>query len=123
MTDSPITRMFTWWNTAFTARAFTPEGFAGHFTDDAQFIVDGGVRGTGPAGIAAHFGRIRDKCEAVELVMPPIATLSDEAQGFVNYRCTFTADGQSGSEVCMAHARYRDGKIARFEVIGRVDPA
>lgn len=123
MTDSPITRMFAWWNEAFRTHALTAEGFAGHYTDDAQFIVDGGVRGTGPEEIRAHFARIRERCEAVELVNPPIATLSDDAQGFVQYRCTFTAQGKAGSEVCMAHATYRDGKIARFEVIGRPEAA
>lgn len=125
MTDtlSPITRMFDWWNGAFREHAFTPEAFAAHYTDDAQFIVDGGVRGTGPEAICAHFARIRERCDAVELVTPVIATLADETQGFVQYRCTFTAEGKSGSEVCMAHARFRDGKIARFEVIGRPEAA
>ncbi|MGF7151864.1 hypothetical protein FHS96_005532 [Sphingomonas zeicaulis] len=111
--------MFDWWNRAFRKDGFTPEAFAQHFTDDADFIVDGGVRGTGPDGICTHFVRIRAKCEAVELVTPVIATLSDHEQGFVHYRCDFAADGTAGSEVCMAHARFRDGRIARFEVIGR----
>lgn len=123
MTDSqsPITRMFDWWNEAYQAHAFTPEAFADHFTQDADFIVDGGVRGTGPEGISAHFARIRANTDAVELVTPPLATLSDEEQGFVQYRCTFTSGEKAGSEVCMAHARFRDGKIARFEVMGRVE--
>ncbi len=123
MTDNPITRMFDWWNAAFQNEGFTPEGFAGHFTDDADFIVDGGVRGTGPDGIAAHFARIRANCDDVALVTPVIATLSGKDQGFVQYRCTFKADKKSGSEVCMARADYRDGKIARFEVIGRPENA
>lgn len=118
-TQSPITRMFDWWNEAFRCHAFTPEAFADHFTQDAQFIVDGGVRGTGPKEICAHFARIRANTDAVELVTPPLATLSDEVQGFVQYRCTFTSGAKAGSEVCMAHAQFRDGMIARFEVIGR----
>lgn len=120
---NPITRMFDWWNGAFRANAFTPEAFAQHFTGDADFIVDGGLRGTGPESICAHFARIRSTCETVELVTPVIATLSDDAQGFVQYRCTFTVDGKPGSEVCMAYARFRDGKIARFEVMGRPEAA
>ncbi|MEE4451032.1 nuclear transport factor 2 family protein [Novosphingobium resinovorum] len=123
MTDSPITRMFAWWNQAFVAHGFTTETFAEHFTDDADFIVDGGLRATGPEAIAAHFGRIRAKCDAVELVVPPVATLSDETQGFVQYRCTFSSEGKAGSEVCMAHAFYRNGKIARYEVISRAEQA
>ncbi|MBT0670733.1 nuclear transport factor 2 family protein [Novosphingobium profundi] len=123
MSQNPITRMFDWWNGAFEGEGFTPEGFAGHFTHDADFIVDGGVRGTGPEGISAHFERIRAKCDHVALVTPVIATLSDAEQGFVQYRCTFTAGEKSGSEVCMARADFREGKIARFEVIGRPENA
>ncbi|KQM18239.1 nuclear transport factor 2 family protein [Novosphingobium sp. Leaf2] len=123
MTDNPIIRMFTWWNAAFRADDFTAQGFAQHFTDTAPFIVDGGVRGTGPAQIATHFAGIRAACTAVELVVPPLASLCDDAQGFVHYRCTYTADGKSGSEVCMAHARFENGRIARFEVIGRIEAA
>ncbi|WP_179505055.1 MULTISPECIES: nuclear transport factor 2 family protein [unclassified Sphingomonas] len=117
-TQSPIARMFAWWNEAYHQDAFTPTGFAQHFTEDAPFLVDGGLRGTGPTEISAHFARIRQATDTVEL-QPPIALLSDETQGFVHYRCTFTADGLAGSEVCMAHARFRDGRIARFEVMGR----
>ncbi|WP_288485919.1 hypothetical protein [uncultured Novosphingobium sp.] len=120
-TPNPITRMFNWWNGAYHGDGFTPEAFAEHFTADAPFIVDGGVRGTGPAEICEHFARIAAQTDAVELVTPVIATLADEAQGFVQYRCTFSSGDKHGSEVCLAHAKLQDGKIARFEVIGRVE--
>ena len=120
-THNPITRMFEWWNEAYRAEGFTPIAFADHFTTDALFIVDGGVRGSGPAEICAHFARIAQQTDAVELVTPVIATLADEAQGFVHYRCTFSSGDKHGSEVCLAHAKLQDDKIARFEVMGRVE--
>ena len=119
MPDNVITRMFTWWNQAYLDHGFNPTGFAQFFTDDAPFVVDGGVRGTGPAEISAHFQRIRAGTEAVELVMPVQATLSDGETAFVRYQTTFRSADKVGAEECLAVAQLRNGKIAAFEVIGR----
>lgn len=115
-----ITRMFDWWNGAYRDDKFSPEGFAQFFTEDAPFIVDGGVRGTGPAEINAHFQRIRASTEAVELVTPVAATLASEELGFVRYRATFRNAEKAGVEECLAVARFSSGRIASFEVIGRM---
>jgi ketosteroid isomerase-like protein len=120
MRENVITRMFDWWNQAYRESAFSPDGFAQFFTDDAPFVVDGGVRGTGPVEINAHFQRIRANTDAVELTTPVKATLADDTMAFVRYAATFRSADTSGAEECMALARLRDGRIASFEVIGRV---
>ncbi|MDH7640030.1 nuclear transport factor 2 family protein [Sphingomonas oryzagri] len=120
MSENVVTRMFDWWNQAYRDSAFSPEGFAQFFTDDAPFVVDGGVRGTGPVEIDAHFQRIRANTEAVELTTPVKATLADETTAFVRYAATFRSADKEGAEECMALARLRDGRIASFEVIGRL---
>lgn len=120
MTDNVITRFFAWWNQAYIDSAFTPAGFAQFFTDDAPFVVDGGLRGAGPEGICAHFQRIRANTEAVALVTPVQATLANETVGFVRYAATFRSADKEGAEECMALARLDGGRIASFEVIGRL---
>ncbi len=120
MSENVVTRMFDWWNQAYRDSAFSPEGFAQFFTEDAPFVVDGGVRGTGPVEIDAHFQRIRANTEAVELTTPVKATLADEATAFVRYAATFRSVDKEGAEECMALALLRDGRIASFEVIGHL---
>ena len=116
MTDNPITRLFRWWNQAYADHAFTPEGFAEHFTADAPFIVDGGVRGVGPVEIDAHFQRIRAMSNEAELSVPPKAMLADDALGFVRYETKVRVGDQRGVEQCVALARFEGDKIASIEV-------
>ncbi len=118
MSDNPVTRMFLWWNKAYADHAFSPEGFARYFTEDAPFIVDGGMRGTGPAEINAHFQRIRANTDRVEL--HAVATLADEETCFIRYRTEFRAGDESGTEECVAFARLRDGRIAMIDIFQRV---
>ncbi len=117
--ENVVIRMFQWWNGAYRD-GFTPEGFARFFTEDAPFVVDGGVRGIGPNEINAHFERIRANTKAVALVVPVDATLAGPDLAFVRYRATFAAEGREGAEECMGMARLQGGRIASFEVIGRV---
>lgn len=119
--ENPITRMFAWWNQAYLDSAFSPEGFAQFFTEDAPFVVDGGLRGTGPEGINAHFQRIRANTEAVALVTPVQATLANDNLAFVRYAATARTRGKDGimGEECLAVAHLRGGRIASFEVISR----
>ena len=119
MTDTPITRFFSWWNQAYREHDFTPAGFARFFTADAPFIVDGAVRGTGPEAICAHFQRIRAKTDAVTLETPVRATLADDRLAFARYATTFEGAEGAGTEECLAVATISDGRLASFEVISR----
>ena len=119
--ENAITRMFAWWNKAYEDNAFTETGFAEFFTEDAPFVVNGNVRGTGPRQIAEHFQRIREKTDDVKLVTPVLATVADDTHGFVHYRSTFAAGDATGEEECLAVAELRDGKISSFKVIAYDD--
>jgi len=117
--DNPIIRMFAWWNQAYRDSAFTTEGFARFFTEDAPFIVNGASRGVGPAAICAHFQAIRMATERVELVLPAREALASPNLAFVHYQVRARSGGQDGGEDCLAVAHLREGRMSSFEVIGR----
>jgi ketosteroid isomerase-like protein len=116
---NPIVRMFAWWNEAYRDHAFTPEGFARFFTKDAPFMVNGGLRGAGPAEICAHFQAIRAATDRVELVLSVRESLASPSLAFVHYQVKAESAGKAEGEDCLAVAHLRDGLIASFEVIGR----
>jgi hypothetical protein len=117
--DNVVVRMFEWWNRAYRDGCFTPSGFRRFFTEQAPFVVDGGVRGVGPDEISGHFERVLAATETVELVLPVEATLAAADLAFVRYRATAKVGGRDQAEECMAMARLRDNRITSFEVISR----
>lgn len=121
--DDALTRMFTWWNKAYEdPQGFTAEAFARHFTDDAVMRINGSVRGTGPAELAAHFRRIQDKTDKVRIELPFLQAFSspDGSKIFTYHHVSAASGGKLSQEMVMGYAELRDGKIARIEFLGVV---
>jgi ketosteroid isomerase-like protein len=125
-TDAPanaIVQMFTWWNGAFRAAdGFTPEAFARFYTDDGALIVNGNLRGRGPAALAAHYKRLQEAFDIIQMELPVIDEFNCGNRAFVHCVTVATKGGSTHREEAMATATLQNGRIAVLQVLGRPLP-
>lgn len=110
-----VERMFTWWNEAFPAGALTDDGFALHFLPEAEFLVNGDLRGRGPAELSAGFMKARKMVRAVTLDMPLPGSFECDDRAFVHYHLTVTPiDGAPEVQDAKGLVVTSRGKIAHW---------
>jgi hypothetical protein len=118
MTENHITAFFNWWNGAMREPALlTEEGFAQFFTADGRLIVNGNLRATGPAAMAAHYRAIAERCDEVGMVLPVEEAFAAEGRAFVHCRTHVVVNGETAAEEAMAFAVVEDDRIALFRVV------
>ncbi|MBY8826335.1 nuclear transport factor 2 family protein [Sphingomonas colocasiae] len=114
--EALIAAMLAWWNRAFANGAMTPGGFAEFFTQDAAFIVNGEVRGRGPAALAAFFGGQRHVVEAAVMQLPLIKGFSAGDHVFFDYDMHIGPPATPEIRNAKGYARIEDGRIAHYTV-------
>ena len=119
MSDDPVSRMFEWWNAAFAGTGFSAEGFAPHFADDAELIVNGQRRALGRAEIARHFEAVRAAAQSATVKLPLLRCLRQGDAMFVHYRVDAIVNGGAEAEEAMAYVALADGRIALMDVLSR----
>lgn len=120
-----LTRMFQWWNQAFTAAdGFTEEAFGQYWTEDAELAVNGRVSARGLPALAAHFRSIQARVPEVEIMLPLTIAEQHGDRIFTSHYVRVVADGKQLWEQVMGFAVVRDGRLARVEFTGAdIDPA
>jgi hypothetical protein len=123
--EDPLSAMFSWWNGAMkTPGAFTEEGFAVYFTDDAPLIIDGVEVMRGPAGWAERFQMIQQMTEAVEIVLPFRYSFQQDDRIYTYHIIRSRAQGKVSCMVAAGHADLVDGKIGSVTLVrAEIDPA
>lgn len=117
--DNAIVRMFQWWNDAFgDAGGFSPAAFRAHYTEDAELVVNGNLRGRGPTELAQHYRTLQGRFEVIRMVLPVTDSFACGDRAFVHCVTEATKDGVVTREVAMAAATLRDGLISSLNVIG-----
>jgi len=115
-----IVSMFEWWNRAFSDPAgFTPEAFGRHYTDAAELVVNGQLRGKGLDALAAHYRRLQHEFDSIQMELPVIDSFCCGDRAFVQCVTRAVRAGQVVREGAMAVATVSSGKMSRLEVSGR----
>lgn len=116
--ENPIIRFFTWWNGAMAdPDQLQAEGFAKHFTDSCELIVNGNVRATDHAALAVHYRAIADRLDVVQMVLPVEHEFSTDANAFVHCRTRAVLGDKESAEEAMAYAIVEGGRIRRLRVV------
>ena len=117
---NPIVRMFEWWNSAFADPAgFTPEAFGRHYTDDAELVVNGQLRGKGLEALARHYQGLQAKFDSIQMELPVIDHFAAGDRAFVQCVTRATQAEETVREEAMAVATLSSGKMALLKVTGR----
>ncbi len=115
-----VVTMFEWWNSVFRAgESFTAAGFAAFFTEDARLIVNGELRASGLAALAAHFEKIRLSLDTASIGVPLEYGFAAGEDAFVHYRVDCTIGGAPESEEAMGYVHLSDGRIAIMKLLSR----
>jgi hypothetical protein len=118
-TVNPIVQMFEWWNRAFTEPdGFTPDGFRQHYTDTAELIVNGQLRGTGPEAIARHYRTLQASFDLIQMELPVIDSFECGNRAFVQCVTRATRNGEVVREEAMAAATLSSGRMSLLKVLG-----
>lgn len=115
VTDDVVTRMFTWWNTAFKdPEGYTPEAFSRFFTEDAVMRINGTNRAQGLKDLAARFRMIQQRVQSVEIKTPFVEAFSspDGSKIFTYHLEEALENGKQSHGMVMGYVELRDGKIA-----------
>ncbi len=121
----PLSVMFTWWNQTMKTRgAFTEEGFATYFTQDAPLIIDGEEVMRGPAGWAKRFQTIQNMTDAVEIVLPFRYSFQQGDRIYTYHVIRSRAQGKVSCMLAAGHADLVGGKISGVTLVrAEIDPA
>lgn len=115
-----IVRMFEWWNSAFADPAgFSPEAFGRHYTDDAELVVNGQLRGKGLDALARHYQSLQAKFDSIQMELPVIDHFAAGDRAFVQCVTRATQGEETVREEAMAVATLSSGKMALLKVTGR----
>lgn len=119
MSDNIIVCMFQWWNEAIRdPNGFTPEAFARFYTEDAQLIVNGNLRGTGLEALARHYRRVQEIAPTAQMVLPVEEEFTAPDRAFVHvFELVAEGDEETRRE-CMAYAVVEGGKMKLLRVVG-----
>jgi len=118
--ENAIVRMFEWWNRAFSdPEGFTPEAFGRHYTDAAELVVNGQVRGKGLDALATHYQMLQNEFGSIQMELPVIDSFCCGDRAFVQCVTRAVREGQVVREEAMAVATVSARKLSRLEVIGR----
>lgn len=112
--------MFEWWNSAFADPAgFSPEAFGRHYTDDAELVVNGQLRGKGLDALARHYQSLQAKFDSIQMELPVIDHFAAGDRAFVQCVTRATQGEETVREEAMAVATLSSGKMALLKVTGR----
>jgi len=116
--ENPIIRFFTWWNDAMAdPDQLQADGFARHFTDTCELIVNGHLRASDPGSLAIHYRAIADRLDVVQMVLPVEHEFSTGENAFVHCRTRAVLGEQESAEEAMAYAIVEGGRIRRLRVV------
>ncbi|MDA5193456.1 nuclear transport factor 2 family protein [Govanella unica] len=118
--NDPLVAMFVWWNSAYKQQdGFTTEAFAKYFTPDAIMRINGRDSAKGPTDLAAHFRKIQERTQAVEIILPFIDEFTNGKGDriFTHHFVTATEDGKDSKERVMGYASIRNGKISLINFV------
>lgn len=118
--DDALTKMFEWWNEAYTQPdGFTEEAFAQHFTDDSVMLINGKISARGVKDLASHFREIQKKTDKVKINLPFIKSFSspDGSKIYTHHTIDAAADGKPSFETVAGYAEIRHGKIALIDFL------
>ncbi len=117
-TDNIILDFFAWWNTAMAGSdPLRAEGFAPFFHEDGRLIVNGNLRATGPAELAAHYQAIADRLDLVEMVLPVEEAFATENHAFAHCRTRARSGDSESAEEAMAYALVDGGRMRLLRVV------
>jgi len=115
--------MFAWWNeTIKLPGAFTEEGFARFFTDDAAIIVNNKESVRGVKNMVPHFQRIQEDTESVEIVLPFEEGFREGNKIFTYHLIRARDNGTDRLSHVMGYAVIEDGKIALVKFLSYTKP-
>ncbi len=69
--ENVLEQMFAWFNQAIKdPNGFTEEAFRRYYTEDAAIVINSKERVRGIKPLVAHFKKIQQKVEMVEIILP-----------------------------------------------------
>ena len=117
--DNPIVSMFEWWNVAFRdPNGFTPTAFARFYTESAELIVNGQLRGRGVAAIAQHYRGLQGVFDNILMELPVIDGFACGNRAFVQCVTRASRASEVVREEAMAAATLSSGRIELLTVVG-----
>lgn len=112
-----LTKMFSWWNQAFTKPgAYTESALGRFFTKDTTLIINGKSE-SGLAELAKHFQAIQSKGGSVKIILPFIESFSQGDKVFTYHFVYRMHDGKEECLRTMGYAVIKEQKIALINFV------
>lgn len=116
-----MTRMFTWWNQAFTQpQGFTAEAFSKYFTADAELIIDGKLSAQGIDHLVEHFRRIQVSGLQVHIEVPFKQGFSQGELISTYHVINLRKEGKPLCQLAAGYGVVREGKLAEVNLVRSV---
>ncbi len=113
-----LSRMFIWWNGAFTLPgSYTEEAFSAFFTSDATLTLNGRRSITGVVQWAERFQDIQALGGEVEIVVPFKVVFTAEDKIYTYHVIRSRRAEGVGCMLAAGHATVRDGLIASIDLV------
>jgi hypothetical protein len=114
--EDVIRAMFKWWNESFEHDTFSIEGFARFFGSKAKFIVDGNIRGEGPAALLTFFNSQRVLIETAVLKLPLLTIFSSGKHVSLDYDMCVGPRGAAKIVNAKGYAQVEGQQIVHYAV-------
>ncbi len=120
--DDELTKMFRWWNEAYTkSDGFTAEAFGQYFTEDTIMRINGRVSARGLDELASNFRKIQASTDMVKINLPFLDSFSspDGTKIYTFHTVDALANGKPSQEMVTGYAEIRGGKIAVINFLNK----